>query len=427
MTRAGVRSVAGSLVLVASVLSGCSPPDEPGGSAPASSPAQSPAEAASPILAVVGPTETVFDWSVDRCDDEDIPDLGARAFRGVDGRITVIASHYATRRFIGATLDDLVRDCAVVMPSQLRDDPSSFADRSWLAAPYTEDGQTVYALAHNEFQGHQHPGMCPAAAYEPCWYNAVTSYVSVDGGATFAPAAEPPGHLVAAPPQTYEPGAGPYGVFEPSNIIKHSDGLYYAFLRIVEAHTHAQRICLIRTATLDDPASWRAWDGEGFVARFDDPYDDPAGAASARPCAGMDVNRLGVMNGSITFNTYLQRYVMVGVTASSVGGREVWGVHYAFSHDLINWQPRRLLFEVELPWTYAPGDDNVHLYPVLLDPASDSRNFETTGEHVFLYLTRFNTREAGDRLDTLDRDLIRVPVRFFATSADLTGGVHFVP
>jgi hypothetical protein len=118
---------------------------------------------------------------------------------------------------------------------------------------------------------------------------------------------------------------------------------------------------------------------------------------------------------------------MVGTTATTIEGREVWGVLYAFSLDLIQWQTRQLLFEAELPWTYEPGDDNVYLYPVLLDPASESRNFETTGEYAYLYLTRFNTREVGDQLDTLDRDLVRIPVRFFPASTDVTGTVEFTP
>ena len=40
-------------------------------------------------------------------------------------------------------------------------------------------------------------------------------------------------------------------------------------------------VYLIRTHRLDDPASWRAWDGSGFTVRFADPYreavDDEAG------------------------------------------------------------------------------------------------------------------------------------------------------
>jgi hypothetical protein len=76
-----------------------------------------------------------------------------------------------------------------------------------------------------------------------------------------------------------------------------------------------------------------------------------------------------------------------------------------------------LLFEAELPWTYQPGDPNVYLYPSILDPASADRNFSTTGQTAFLYLTRFNTREAGNTLGTLNRDLVRIPVAFFPDAA----------
>ena len=39
-------------------------------------------------------------------------------------------------------------------------------------------------------------------------------------------------------------------------------------------------VCLMRTQTLGDPKSWRAWDGEGFNVRFIDPYRDSAQALS---------------------------------------------------------------------------------------------------------------------------------------------------
>jgi hypothetical protein len=432
MARNAARSTPAAAVtlLIVSLLSGCAQVPLPAATTtPTPAPPAGPTATAviDPQLALVGPTETVFDWSTDRCGDEDIPDLGARAFRGADGRVTLVASHYSTWRFVGASLDELAHDCAPVMSSAQQGDPSLYSDRSWLAAPYTLDGQTVYALVHNEYQGNRHPGACPQEAYEPCWYNAVTEYISIDGGRTFGPIVPPPGHLVASLPHRYEAGAGPYGVFEPTNIIKHTDGMYYSYIRVDEFRSEAQRICLMRTATLDDPASWRAWDGSDFTIELLNPYRDPAGALSARPCAVIGINQLGVMGTSITFNTYLQRYVMVGTTATTIEGREVWGVLYAFSLDLIEWQTRQLLFEAELPWTYEPGDDNVYLYPVLLDPASDSRNFETTGEHAYLYVTRFNTREAGDQLDTLDRDLVRIPVRFFGASTDVTGTVEFTP
>ena len=48
-----------------------------------------------------GPPQTVFSWAKDRCEDLDIPDLPARAFRDAQGRVQLIAAHYINRRFIG--------------------------------------------------------------------------------------------------------------------------------------------------------------------------------------------------------------------------------------------------------------------------------------------------------------------------------------
>ena len=50
-------------------------------------------------------------------------------------------------------------------------------------------------------------------------------------------------------------------------------------------------------------------------------------------------------------------------------------------------------------------------YPALLDPASDSRNFETIGDRPFLYLTRLNLENCRV---TRNRDLVRLPVRVSA-------------
>lgn len=406
-----------SALLLVAVLGACadgarSEPTVPSGSVAA------PTEVAVPALAVTGRTETVFDWTSDRCATDDIPDVAARAFRDATGRVQVIASHYENRRFVGATLDDIRRECRIIMRSSMQADPAAYSDRAWLSAPYTEDGKTIVALVHHEYQGHQHPNRCPPAEYYPCWYNSITLAISTDSGRAYEPAAAPPRHFVAGLPHRYEPGAGPYGIFEPSNIIKGRDGGYYAFVRVDEHRSDEQRICLMRTSTLRDPASWRAWDGSDFSVAFIDPHRREPAGRSEPACAAISPGELGVMASSVTYNTYLDRYVMVGVTAIHAGGREVWGVLYAFSDDLITWQPRQLLFEVELPWTYRPGDDNVYLYPALLDPASPSRNFETTGKTAYLYLTRFNARGAGDTLDTLDRDLVRVPVEFFPSAEE---------
>ena len=50
---------------------------------------------------VIGSEKIVFDWTTDRCEDLDIPDAPARAFRDADGNVQLIASHSVNRRMIG--------------------------------------------------------------------------------------------------------------------------------------------------------------------------------------------------------------------------------------------------------------------------------------------------------------------------------------
>ncbi len=275
-------------------------------------------------MAVVGPVETVFDWSADRCATDDIPDLPARAFRDSGGKVQLISSHIQTRRMIGPTLDTLARDCTVRMRSDHNPDPAQFDDSEWLAAPYTEDGSIIYALVHMEYHGWEHSTDCQPPNHFPCWYNSITLASSTDAGASYADAADPPNQLVASLPDRYQAGAGPYGVLEPSNIVK-KDGYYYDFVRIDETNSDQQRICLMRTDDLSTAGSWRFWDGEGFNVQMGDPYALPNSALGGVPCAPISPDTLGVMEQSVTFNTYLNRYVMVGTTAIHLGGARSLG------------------------------------------------------------------------------------------------------
>lgn len=147
--------------------------------------AQTAASLSDPVLVIAGEEEIVFDWTTDRCDFEDIPDLPARAFRDAQDQTQLIATHFVARRSIGANLNDLTHDCAVILNSDSNAEPSLYSDKSWIASLYTVDGSTVYALIHNEYQGHTHSGQCPSGKYFNCWYNALTMAVSTDGGASF--------------------------------------------------------------------------------------------------------------------------------------------------------------------------------------------------------------------------------------------------
>jgi hypothetical protein len=356
-------------------------------------------------IAIIGPEQTVFDWSRDACEPRDIPDTPARAFRDSRGRVQLIASHYVNRRELGFDLDRLTHRCEVIMRSGYDPQPQSYDDREWIASPYTRNGRTVFALVHEEYQGYNHPGACSSGELLKCWYNAITFARSDDGGRSYR---QPGGaaKLVAASPYRYEPDAGAYGLFTPSNIVyRKTDRHYYVLVRSGEHGAQGYGVCLLRTRRLADPASWRAWDGSGFGVRFIDPYreKDPQGEHTCEPVARPQIDRMSM---SLTWNTYLDRYLLVGEAAGRFPSATI-GIYYSTSEDLVHWSRRSLLREVEAPWTFECGDRQPVTNPSVLDPASRSRNFETSGRRPWLYFTRFHYAHCEQ---TLDRDLARVPL-----------------
>jgi hypothetical protein len=359
---------------------------------------------------ITGQEEVVFDWSQDACEPADIPDAPARAFRDTQGRVQLIASHYVNRRMSGPDLDHLTHDCSVIMSSHYDPDPARFDDREWIHSTYTPDGTTVFALVHNEYQGQTHSGRCPSGEYIECWYNAVTLAVSTDGGASFEHA-PPPSQLVAAIPYPYVPDSGPAGIFQPSNIVRNvADDHYYVLLRVQKYQDQPRGTCVMRTTDLADPKLWRAWDGAEFNVRFINPYLEPNERPQDHICQPVSYDEIQLMVESLTFNTYLDRYLLVGTAVErELDGETVSGIYYSLSDDLIDWTPRELIVEVESRQTYRCGGPDPVAYPSVLDPDSTSHNFETTGKRAYLYFTRFNYESCRE---TMDRDLVRVPIRF---------------
>jgi len=360
-----------------------------------------------PVIRIAGPEEVVYDWSRHRCADDDIPDISARAFRDFRGRVHLLASHDVTRPLIGRSLDDVVHRCRKVFDSDHDPDPAHYDFREWLNAPYTVNGRQVFALVHEEYHGQGDPRGCPSGSNVKCWLNAVTLAVSNDGGRTFGHA-RPPAHLVASIPYRYVPEVGPIGVFSPSNIVRRDDGYFYSLLNVNRYRDQPGGACLARTRDLSDPRSWQAWGGESFSVSFVDPYR--GGKPSPRHlCRPVSPEVIGGMTQSLTYNTQLEKFLLVGTSVffDSAKGRDVPGIYYAVSDDLIRWQGRRLLAEVELISTFRCGDRSPAVYPSLLDPRSESRNFETTGRRPYLYFVRFHNKACEQ---TLDRDLVRIPV-----------------
>jgi len=357
----------------------------------------------SPLRAIeiVGPEQTVFDWSRDACEARDIPDAPARAFRDAAGRVQVIASHYVSRRLVGPDFDHLKHPCDVIMRSGYDPRPEDYDDREWIASTYTPNGKTIFALVHEEYQAYQHPGECASGELLKCWYNAITFARSDNGGRSYRQP-DGPAKLVAAAPYRYGPDTGAYGIFTPSNIVGSADGHYFVLARVGAFGAQAAGTCLMRTSDIAEPGSWRAWNGSNFGVRFIDPYREQAQPAH-HTCETVAPDQIDRMSMSLTWNTYVQRYLLVGEAAGS--SPDTIGFYYSTSKDLINWSKRNLIREVEAPWTYECGDRDPATNPSLLDPESRSRNFETTGRRPWLYFTRFHYQDCEQ---TFDRDLARV-------------------
>ena len=351
---------------------------------------------------VDGPPKTVFDWSSQACSPDELPDAPVRAFRNYRDRIQLVLPFFENWRLTGPNLNHVHVTCRPIMASSLDPDPADFNDREWIASPFTRDGRDVVALVHNEYHGTL-PGTCVPNRAPSCWYNAITFARSSDGGRSFhQPAA--PRQLVAASPYRYRPGRKPTGIFSASNIVQNdADGLYYAMV-VSRTPNGDGRTCLMRTADPFKPRSWRAWDGSGFGLRFGDPYREPP---AAKACTPVSRSEIGVMHESLTFNTYLDRFILVGMAEAAGSGRPVSGVYFSLSDDLVHWSARKVLMKATPVQRLRCGGPKPIAYPSLLDPESRSRTFSTTGRRPYLYFTVFNY--AGCKLG-LDRDLVRVPV-----------------
>jgi hypothetical protein len=358
-----------------------------------------------PQVQIAGPPEMVFDWSQEACEPAQSPDLPARAFRDYRGRTQLLLSHFDNFRMIGPSLDGLRVDCNPVMLSHKSPSVRRYEDREWIASLFTRNGKKIWALVHDEYQGNRHGGRCPSGNYYNCWYNAITLAYSVDGGRSYRHA-PPPRHLVAAAPYRYRSDRGPAGVFAPSNIVTGSDGSHYTLVRI-RGLEGERGTCLLRTPSVQRPSRWRAWDGDSFDGVFTDPYRSQSRPSA--PCVPVGKGRIAEMTESLTYNTILGEFLLVGLAPpgpESIGPK-LPGIYFSTSSDLIHWTPRKLITQAVTPQSYQCGGSFPIAYPSLIDPSSPSRTFATTGAHPYLYYTQMHYRDCRK---TSERDLARMPI-----------------
>ena len=162
--------------------------------------------------------------------------------------------------------------------------------------------------------------------------------------------------------------------------------------------------CLLRTASLSDPQSWRAWDGSGFNIAFVSPYSDGSVIGHPQPCTPVGSNTLSAPVRTLA-RTLSGEFIAVFLKSSAADRPE--GAYVSYSGDLVHWgEPKLLLgFNVFDKKRCKPGISlPSYSYPSLIDPSDASRNFNVTGGSAYLYLTRFNSCWHPDR------DLVRLKV-----------------
>jgi hypothetical protein len=363
----------------------------------------------------------------------DLPDVYAHALRTPDGIVLISGNAPWNFVSVGPDFGSLARDCdppAFVS----RDLPTaeSYANQEWITSVWTEDGIEVFGLVHNEFHDPIAPTCLPGdtSPANPCWYNSISLVRSGDGGRTFE-AASPASHLVAAPPLQWEPPAAvacttdadcpgrsgcnlrrgvcsvapsPYGYIEPSNMVRAPDGYFYSVVFAITSPTDqgVSGSCLMRTNDLTQPDSWRFWDGSGFGIDPRSPYDV---GETTSPCAFLP--GLEGLRGSLTWNTYLDAWLLVGAQARQPGADVLCGFWFATSPDLINWSSPGMLVEGQLPFPPCTDTDAGYLadvYPSIIDHDDTTPSFERSGQSPYLYFTRW--------VEGVNRSLFRREITF---------------
>jgi hypothetical protein len=328
-------------------------------------------------LAPGSAAETVFDSAQKHCDENDMPDVNARAFRDASGNIVMFALYDSNHALRGPDFDHLSIDCHSSLQSHFDPDPAHYDDRNFLTATWTKDGSHVVGLVHHEYHADQH-GRCSVKSDLGCWYNSVLAYLSSDAAENFV-RAKP--LVVASAPFPQDVGQGSHrGFFNPSNVF--SDGKYaYFFTATTGWDGQNFGACLFRSRTPEDSGSWRAYDGQDFTIHYDDPYK-----TTFAPKACAPISPFVFPVGAVVRERDTGLWLAVFQASHNADVYPVDGFYYAEAKDLLNWsEPRLLLAGPTLYTNPCEAGSHIIAYPSLIDPEAKGRNFDNVGRSPDLY------------------------------------------
>ena len=419
--------------------------------------------ATTPSAHVLGPVEVVYDWERDHCDDGvepwqwDVPDAPARMYRRANETVLIASVNLGSRANRGIDANHLKHTCEVYHNTTCGNqqfgpncegatavccDPSLWSDREWIYSPvYFPENDTLVALTHMEFHNQNLTRETSCSAIKTgsgaCWFNAITSHRSSDGGRSWFHLRPAPHHLVAAQPYRQpEGGPGPangkkpMGYEAPSNVVRDAKtGWYFAAIQTwsYKAQTSASEwgkrhggyngsgSCIIRTRDVHDPTSWRAWrnttsTGGAWDVTFVDPYNDDPSTYVPEEHVCTPVLNIGYP--SLAWSTVYDKWI--------VTGSKVWDcstVIFALSDDLVHWSSPYTLYQP----TCRPNGEYREIYPSLMDPASPSPNFDVVGALPYVYFNIFYPSiPSPSGRTTVVRSIARVPLRMGSGERDVS-------
>ena len=246
--------------------------------------------------------------------------------------------------FSGATLD-----CQPVYTPALSTDPNSFDWAQWLYGTFRDTGTgKVYAVLYNEFYG----GHYPRGSHSNM--SVLGLAVSYDNGASFQKSVSDPNnpsaHIIIRPNYLWSEGGGGGNGYQGGIFKSPLDGMYY-----VSANGDLPLLAgMLRGTNLDDPSTWRGWDGTGFNL-------------ATNPLVSSLAN-IDVAPFYLGYSDYFKKYI--SVTTGNVNGEPARGSYqivYKLSEDLVHWGPyRKVMDNPACPSTGTCA--SISSYPSAMDP-----------------------------------------------------------
>jgi hypothetical protein len=348
-------------------------------------------------VSVVGSETVIYDSERDGCTKDDISDAPMRAVRLSNGDLLASGAWATNRLLRGKDFYSLKKQCSQATISARNPNPEAFNDWTWLMSFWTDNGSTIHALAHEEYQGHRYPGKCESGKQMLCTYQAVNAFRSDDEGRTFSRVGKWP---IAASRGRYDSAANRMtGFRHPSNIVRY-EGFYYAIIETTAEQEQQGGNCLFRTADITDPDAWTYLTKSGWHSSSFNPYDD---TVAPPPCDRL--SRLSGIVWSVLRRNADGQFIALITTRSKQPNRV--DLALSSSLDLKTWTDPVSFYTIVAAWNADCGQPYRYNYPSLIDPSSSSKSFETISSEGMLFMSRIQMKGCSQ---TMHRDAVAYPL-----------------